>query len=98
MGDSDDDGDYKRRDKFRTERDGYGDGVGAPRREWRDDPGRGGMPPSGGGGSGAGWGGRGDRRDGPPHRAYPPRRERYDDRSMSPPPKRMREWYVIYTT
>ena len=92
MGDSDDDGDYKRRDKFRTERDGYGDGVGAPRREWRDDPGRRGMPPSGGGGSGAGWGGRGDRRDGPPHRAYPPRRERYDDRSMSPPPKRMREW------
>ena len=29
---------------------------------------------------------------GPPNRAYPPRRERYDDRSMSPPPKRMREW------
>ena len=48
---------------------------------------------SGGGGTGAGWGGRGDRRDvGPPHRAYPPRRERYDDRSMSPPQKRMREW------
>jgi len=92
MGDSDDDGDYKRRDKFRTERDGYGDGGGAPRREWRDDRGPGGMPPSGGGGTGAGWGGRGDRRDVGPHRAYPPRRERYDDRSMSPPPKRMREW------
>lgn len=99
MGDSDDDGDYKRRDKFRTERgDGYSDGVGAPRREWRDDPGRGGMPPSGGSGTGAGWGGRGDRRDGagPPHRAYPPRRERYEDRSMSPPPKRMREWEDRY--
>ena len=92
MGDSDDDGDYKRRDKFRTEREGYGDGVGPPRREYRDDRGPG-MPPSGGSGSGSGWGGRGDRREGgPPHRAYPPRRERYDDRSMSPPPKRMREW------
>jgi hypothetical protein len=35
MGDSDDDGDYKRRDKFRTERRGFDD----PRRErseWRD--------------------------------------------------------------
>jgi len=99
MGDSDDDGDYKRRDKFRTERDGgYSDGIGAPRREYRDDPGRGGMPPSGGSGTGAGWGGRGDRREGggPPHRAYPPRRERYEDRSMSPPPKRMREWEDRY--
>ena len=89
MGDSDEDVDYKRRDKFRTERRGYDSGMssergGSPsaRREWRDArPG----PPSG---SGSGWSGRSDRRSG----GYYDRRDRYDDRrhDMSPPHKRMR--------
>ena len=59
MGDSDDDGDYKRRDKFRSERRGYDggggrDGGSPPRREYRDArPG----PPGGGGGGRRGGGG-----------------------------------------
>ena len=58
MGDSDDDGDYKRRDKFRSERRGYDggggrDGGSPPRREYRDArPG----PPGGGGGRRGGGG------------------------------------------
>ena len=50
MGDSDDDGgDYKRRDKFRSERRGFdGDREGGGRREW------------GGGGGGREFGRTGD--------------------------------------
>jgi len=96
MGDSDDDMDYKRRDKFRSERRGYDGGSSPPRREYRDArPG----PPSGyrdrrsGGYGGDGGGGGGYRgRD----RFSPPRNRRSD---MSPPNKRMRgggEWEDRY--
>jgi len=95
MGDSDDDGDFKRRDKFRSERRGYDGGGGSPppRREYRDArPG----PPGGGyqrnsyGGGGGGGGGGQDRgyRRGRDQRDYSPPRNRRND--MSPPNKRMR--------
>jgi len=77
MGDSDDDGDYKRsRDKFRSERRGYDGGGGGGgggdrgpdsssggRRDWSSSGGSGRHGPSSGGGSGAGWGGRDNRGD-----------------------------------
>jgi hypothetical protein len=95
MGDSDDDGDYKRRDKFRTERRGYDGSVDrgpSPRHErpeWRDSRG-------GGGGGGSNWGRerRGGYNDGGGYRRerYPSPPGRRHGGDMSPPPhKRMRE-------
>jgi len=93
MGDSDDDVDFKRRDKFRSERRGYDGSVDrgiSPRRErseWRDS--------RGGGGGGSGWGRerRGGYNDGGSYRRdrypSPPGRRHMSD--MSPPHKRMRE-------
>jgi len=88
MGDSDDDGDFKRRDKFRSERRGYDGGGGSPppRREYRDarpGPPGGGYQRNYGGGGGGGGQDRGYRRG----RDYSPPRRRND---MSPPNKRMR--------
>jgi len=90
MGDSDDDGDYKRRDKFRSERRSH-DGGSSPRREYREArPG----PPGGGYrrnyGGGGGGGGGGDRGGDGGYRGrdrYSPPRRHSD---MSPPNKRMR--------
>ena len=96
MGDSDDDGDFKRRDKFRSERrerPGYDGGGGSPppRREYRDarpGPPGGGYQRNYGGGGGGGGQDRGYRR-GRDQRDYsPPARNRRND--MSPPNKRMR--------
>ena len=79
MGDSDDDRDYKRRDKFRSERRGYNDGGSSPnRREYREArP----DPPGGFRRNGGGYEGN-YRRD-----RYSPSRRHND---MSPPHKRMR--------
>jgi len=92
MGDSDDDVDYKRRDKFRSERRGY-DGGGSPpgggRREYRDArPG----PP---GGYQRNYGGGGDRGYNRRRDNYSPPRRHND---MSPPNKRMRgnDWEDRY--
>eukprot|EP00095_Tigriopus_kingsejongensis_P006385 snap_masked-scaffold117_size339417-processed-gene-1.3 protein:Tk06385 transcript:snap_masked-scaffold117_size339417-processed-gene-1.3-mRNA-1 annotation:"serrate rna effector molecule-like protein" len=99
MGDSDDDGDYKRRDKFRSERRSYNNEErgGSPPGRGRDGGGPGWRearpgPPGGGYGrrgyDGGGGGGGGYRRE----RFSPSRRHHHD---MSPPPKRMRggpEW------
>ena len=106
MGDSDDDGDYKRRDKFRSERRGYDggreprDGGASPRREYRDArPG----PRGGGGGGGGGYrrsgggydGGDGGGGGGGGVGGGGYRRERFSPprgrhSEMSPPNKRMR--------
>lgn len=92
MGDSDDDGDYKRRDKFRSERRGYDAGSSPPRREYREArPG-----PPGGGGSYRRQGGYGGGSDAPYRRdRYSPSRRHSD---ISPPPKRMRggDWEDRY--
>lgn len=90
MGDSDDDGDYKRRDKFRSERRGYDGSVDrgiSPRHErseWRD---------SRGGGSNWGRERRGGYNDGGGYRRerYPSPPGRRHQADMSPPQKRMRE-------
>jgi len=95
MGDSDDDRDYRRRDKFHSERRGYdmgGSGGGGNDDRWDPRP----LPPptyaSGnrprpGGGSGGGYGGYSL----PPpefrRMRYSPERRRQE---ISPPPKRMR--------
>merc|ERR1712001_693652 len=92
MGDSDDDVDYKRRDKFRSERRGYDGGGGPPgggRREYRDArPG----PP---GGYQRNYGGGGDRGSNRRRDNYSPPRRHND---MSPPNKRMRgnDWEDRY--
>ena len=83
MGDSDDERDFKRRDKFHNERRGHDGGE-----RFED---RGGWRPRGGG-FGRGGGGRGrpmyggEFRGG--DRGYSPERGRRHE--MSPPPKRMR--------
>ena len=92
MGDSDDERDYKRRDKFYTERRGYEErdhrfGDPPPRGgPWRDP--RPGPPPGYGGGGGGGF--RAPNRgymDGFGRDRFSPERRRHE---MSPPPKRMR--------
>jgi len=86
MGDSDDDREFKRRDKFHTERRGHDGGERFGGGEWREA--RPGPPPGYGGGGG--FRGRpmygGDfRRD-----RYSPERGGGRRHEMSPPPKRMR--------
>ena len=89
MGDSEDDGDYKRRDKFRTERRGYDGSVDrgiSPRHErpeWRDSRGGGYRERRGGYNDGGGYQRR-DRYPSPPSR-------RHAGGDMSTPHKRMRE-------
>lgn len=93
MVDSDDDVDYKRRDKFRNERRGYdasGDRGISPRhersQEWRDSRGGGSgwnRDRRGGYNEGGGGGYRRDRYPSPPGRRHPA--------DMSPPHKRMRD-------
>ena len=87
MGDSDDERDFKRRDKFHTERRGHGGHDGGDRFEER-----GGWRPRGGGFGRGGARGRpmygGDFRG---DRGFSPERGGGGRRhEMSPPPKRMR--------
>ena len=94
MAESDDERDFKRRDKFHTERRGHDGGE-------RGEGGGGWRPRGGGGfgGRGGGFGGRGgfrggDFRDGGGFRGgdrgYSPERGGGRRHEMSPPPKRMR--------
>jgi hypothetical protein len=83
MGDSDDDREFRRRDKFHTERRGYeGGGSGLPRGEWREP--RPLPPPSYAYRGRPAYGGGGARDRYSPE----PRGRRHHE--MSPPPKRMR--------
>jgi len=85
MGDSDDDREFRRRDKFHNERRGYeggGGGGGPPRGEWREP--RPLPPPSYAYRGRPAYGGGGGRDRYSPE----PRGRRHHE--MSPPPKRMR--------